>query len=73
MAQYGGFMAPNLKSGTFNANNITINVNAPGGAQGNLPLTTNQINAIVREIEAKLLQQARRNQKTGVQSRGKGA
>ena len=73
MAQYGGFMAPNLKSGTFNVGGIVINVDAPGGGTGNLPLTTAQINAIVKEIEAKLLQQARRNQRTGVQSRGKGA
>jgi len=73
MAQYGGFIAPNLKSGTFSSNNITINVNAPGGGSGNLPLTENQINAIVREIQARLLQQARRNNKTGLQARGKGS
>ena len=73
MAQYGGYIAPNLKSGTFTSANITINVNAPGGGTGNLPLTTSQINALVRMIQAKLLEQAKRNNKTGTKAKGKGS
>jgi hypothetical protein len=73
MAQYGGFMAPNLKSGEFTSNNITINVNAPGGGSANLPLTQNQINAIVRMVQAALLKQAKRNPQTGLKLRGKGS
>jgi len=43
---------------------------APGGS---LSLTTAQIRQITAEIQAALLKQARRNNKTGLQLRGKGA
>jgi hypothetical protein len=71
MAQYGGFIAPNLRSGTFTSNNVSINITAAGGTT--LALTPGQIKQLVELIQAKLLQQARRNQKTGVQLSGKGA
>ena len=73
MSQYGGIISPNLKSATVTSNNITVNVSVPGGSGGTLNLTTAQIKALTEEIQAKLLQQARRNQRTGVQLRGRGA
>ena len=73
MSQYGGIISPNLKSATVTSNNITVNVSVPCGAAGDLPLTTAQIKTLTEEIQAKLLQQARRNQRTGVQLRGRGA
>jgi len=71
MAQYGGMLAPNLRSGSFTSNNVTISLSAKGGTT--LSLTNAQIKQLVELIQAKLLQQARRNQKTGLQAQGKGA
>jgi hypothetical protein len=70
MSMFGGFIAPNLKSGTFTANHVTININAKG-AGGQIDLTPAQIKQLVQEIQAALLKQARRNQKTGLQAAGK--
>ena len=70
---YGQTIAPNLRSGTVTSNNIVINVSAPGGAAGNLPLTPAQIKTITEEIQAKLLQQAKRNRQTGLKLKGYGA
>jgi hypothetical protein len=71
MAQYGGMLAPNLKSGSFSSNNVTININAKGGTT--LALTSAQIKQLVEEVQAQLLKQARRNNKTGIKAAGKGA
>ena len=73
MSVYGQTIAPNLRSGTVTSNNIVINVSAPGGAAGNLPLTPAQIKTITEEIQAKLLQQAKRNRQTGLKLKGYGA
>jgi hypothetical protein len=71
MSQYGGFLSADLKHDTVNVGGITINIQSKGGAT--LALTPAQIKQIVEEVQKKLLQQARRNQKTGVQAHGKGA
>jgi hypothetical protein len=71
MAQYGGYLNPSLTKGTFSYNNVTINLSSKGGTT--LSLTPGQIKQLVEEIQAKLLQQARRNQKTGIQAPGKNA
>jgi len=71
MAQYGGMLAPNLKSGTFTSNHVTVNINAGHGAT--LSLTEAQIKALVAKIQAELLKQAKRNPRTGLQLSGKGA
>jgi hypothetical protein len=54
-------------------NSISISVSAPGGAGGDLNLTSAQIKTITEAVQAKLLQQARRNPKTGVKLPGKSA
>ena len=72
MSQYGGFIAPNLRSGSFTTNHVTININAKGSG-GSLNLTPAQVKQLVATIEAELLKQARRNNKTGLQAQGKGA
>lgn len=71
MAQYGGVLAPNLKSGSFSSTNVNISINAGGGAT--LVLSDAQIKAVVAKVQAALLKQAKRNNKTGVQLSGKGA
>jgi hypothetical protein len=75
MAQYGNYLNPSLTRGSFAAggatNNVSINITANGGSS--LDLSTSQVNQLVALIQAKLLQQARRNTKTGVQAKGKGA
>ena len=71
MAQYGGMLAPNLKSGTFTSNNVSINISAGGGAT--LALSEAQIKQLVAKVQAALLKQAKRNPKTGLQLGGKGA
>jgi len=74
MAQYGGMLAPNLRSGTFVGSggvNISINVNA--GQGGTLSLSEGQIKTLVAKVQAALLKQAKRNNKTGLQLGGKGA
>ena len=73
MSMYGGIISPNLKSATVTNNNISVNVSVPGGSGGNLNLTTAQINALTAQIQAKLLQQAKRNNKTGIKLPGKGS
>lgn len=73
-AIFGGTLAPNLKSGTFVNNNVSISVNLSGGkGGGDLQLTNAQINQLVSLIQKKLLQQAKRNPKTGLKLPGKGA
>lgn len=73
MSMYGGTIAPNLKSGSVTSNNISINISAPGGAGGDVSLTTTQVNEIVREVQAALLKQAKRNRKTNLSINGKSA
>jgi len=74
MGQFGGTLAPNLKSGTFVNNNVSISVTLPGGkGGGDLQLSTSQINQLIAIIQKKLLQQAKRNTKTGVKLPGKGS
>jgi hypothetical protein len=71
MAQFGGMLAPNLKSGSFSSTNVSININAGGGAT--LSLSDAQIKAVVAKVQAALLKQAKRNNKTGLQLPTKGA
>jgi len=74
MAQYGGMLAPNLRSGTFvGQGGTSININVNAGQGGTLNLTDAQIKALVAKIQAALLKQAKRNNKTGIQLSGKGA
>jgi hypothetical protein len=69
MAQYGGVVAPDLKSGTFVTNNVNVSVTAQGGTT--LSLSPSQITQLVALIQQKLLQQAKRNKGTGVKAKGK--
>jgi hypothetical protein len=63
LAQYGGLRATQ--------NHVTININAKGGTT--LDLSPAQLKQLVEEIQAQLLKQARRNNKTGIKASGKGA
>jgi hypothetical protein len=71
MAQYGGMTAPNLRSAGATTNHVTINVS--GGGSGGLNLSAADIKKITEQVQAALLRQARRNNKTGLQASGKGA
>lgn len=72
MAQYpGSHIGANLQSATIVNNSVSINVTAPAGTT--LSLSTSQIKDLTAIIQAELLKQARRNQKTGVKSQGKSA
>lgn len=74
MGQYGGTVAPNLKSGTFVNNNVSISVSVGGGGKGDLAdLSQKDLNALIQKIQTALLKQAKRNRKTGIQQKGKGA
>lgn len=73
MAQYGGTIAPNLKSGTFVTNNISISIGAGAGGGDLSGLTDKQLKELVAKIQQELQKQARRNQKTGIQQKGKKA
>jgi len=73
MSVYGGSLSPALTGGTVSNNSITVNVSAPGGAAGDLNLTAAQIKTITEAVQAKLLQQARRNPQTGLKVKGKSA
>jgi len=74
MGQYGGTLAPNLKSGTFVNNNVSIHISMSGGGKGDLAdLSTKELNALVAKIQAALLKQAKRNRKTGIRQTGKTA
>ena len=65
LAQYGGLKASNT--------NVSININAGAGGAAGLNLTQAQIKQIVAQVQAALLKQAKRNNKTGIQLAGKGA
>lgn len=71
MSQYGGKLSPDLTSGTFVSNNVSISVSAENN--GTLNLTAAQITSLTEQIQAKLLQQAKRNPKTGLKLTGKGS
>jgi hypothetical protein len=71
MAQYGGHLSPDLKSAGATVNHVTINVG--GSGSGGLNLSAADIKKLVEAVQAALLKQARRNQKTGLQLSGKGA
>ena len=71
MSAYGQHLSPTLQSGTIT--NVNINVSVPGGASGDLNLTTAQISEITAKVQAALLKQAKRNRQTGVALRGKSA
>ena len=72
MAQFGGTLAPNLKSGTFINNNVSISVSA-GGSGGLAGMSEKDLRALIQKIQAALLKQAKRNNKTGVKAHGKNA
>ena len=65
LAQYGGLKASNT--------NVSITVNAGSGGAASLNLTPAQIKQIVAQVQAALLKQAKRNNKTGIRQAGKGA
>lgn len=71
--QYGGHLSDNLRSGTVSSHGININVNLNKGATGDLELTPQQVAAIVAKVQAALLKQAKKNNKTGVKAHGKSA
>lgn len=71
MSEYGGIISPNLKSASVTSNNISISINAGSGAT--LSLSTSQIKALVEQVQAALLKQAKRNPKTGLKLTGKGS
>lgn len=71
MSQYGGKLSPDLTSGTFVSNNVSISVSAENN--DTLNLTAAQITSLTEQIQAKLLQQAKRNPKTGLKLTGKGS
>jgi hypothetical protein len=70
MSQYGGYVAPNLRSETVNQNHVSITINSRGGGWNP---TQAEIKKLTEEIQAALLKQARRNNRTGLQAQGKGA
>jgi len=70
-SKYGGSISPNLNSATVTSNNVTINLDAKGGTT--LSLSTSQIKQLTEIIQAKLLEQAKRNTKTGITIKGKSA
>lgn len=63
---YGGKLSPDLKSGTFINNNVSISVSVGGGGGDLSSLTTKQLSELVAKIQAALLKQAKRNRKTGI-------
>jgi hypothetical protein len=71
MAQYGNYLAPNLRSASVTQNHVSISINAGTGAT--LSLSDAQIKQVVARVQAALLKQAKRNSKTGLQLSGKGA
>jgi hypothetical protein len=71
-AIYGGTLAPNLKSGTFINNNVSISINMSG--KGDLAsLDSKELKQLMQKIQQELLKQAKRNRKTGVALKGKTA
>ena len=70
MGQYGGMVAPDLKSAAIVSNNVSISIAAQGNGT-TLSLSTAQINQLVALIQQKLLQQAKRNKGTGIKPKGK--
>jgi hypothetical protein len=71
-AVYGGTVNPNLKSGTFINNNVSVNINMSG--KGDLAsLDPKDLKALIEKIQQELLKQAKRNRKTGVALKGKNA
>jgi hypothetical protein len=72
-ALYGGTLAPNLKSGTFVTNNVSVSVSAGSGSGDLSGLSASQLKQLVALIQAALLKQAKRNRKTGVVLHGKEA
>lgn len=72
MSKYGGYLSGDLKHATASQSHVTININA-GSGSGGLNLSPADIKKIVAEVQAKLLQQAHRNRKTGVKLQGKNA
>lgn len=63
---FGGTLAPNLKSGTFVNNNVSISISMGGGSGDLGDLSSKQLNQLVAKIQAALLKQAKRNRKTGI-------
>jgi hypothetical protein len=58
MEQYGGELNPDLKSGTFTSNNVTLKIRT-GGSQ-KLTISDEQIQALRVKIQQELMKQARR-------------
>lgn len=72
MGEFGGTLAPNLKSGTFINNNVSISISA--GAGGSLSgMSEKELKQLIQKIQQELLKQAKRNNKTGVKQTGKSA
>ena len=65
MAQYGGYLSPDLRKAGVSSGGVSINVNVGGGGHGTLDLTPSQIAQIVAAVQAALLKQAKKNNKGG--------
>jgi hypothetical protein len=72
MSKYGGHLSDDLKHAGGSQSHVSISVNV-GSGSGGLDLTQAQIKSIVAQVQAALLKQAKRNPKTGLQLKGKGA
>lgn len=53
--------------------NVNLTISGGGGAGGGVQLSKSQISSITRQIQSSLLQQAKRNGKTGLQLQGYGS
>lgn len=67
MAQYGGHLSPDLRNATVvGKGGVAVNISVNAGKSGSLDLTKEQIAAIVAQVQAALLKQAKRNTRTGI-------
>src|SRR5581483_4676746 len=74
MGQFGGYLSPDLKNATVvGKGGVAVSISVNAGSSSTLSLTKEQIAKIVAEVQAALLKQAKRNNKTGVKAHGKSA
>jgi hypothetical protein len=74
MSQFGGYLSPDLKNATVvGKGGVAVNISVNAGKSGDLNLTPEQVAAIVAQVQAALLKQAKKNNKTGVKLPGKGS
>lgn len=61
MDQYGGELTPDLRSGSFTTNNVTVRITTGGGTT--MKLSPEEVKQLVARIQAELRKQAERNKK----------